>query len=151
MAGILPKPKANTFSVLPRSIGALGLIFKHKTKMETQLVNKTLKSKKIAWTSDMEGDYVVDLSKAKQLDANGLYIDLEGDPILSNETCRLVFDNTPYDKDHMALFDKEFLSSFTYDLAHDLRYMVEDFGKEDKDVIAYGNAIIEINKYLYKL
>ena len=119
--------------------------------MKTQLVNKTLKSKKLAWTSDMEGDYVVDLSKAKQLDLNGLYIDLEGDPILSNETCRLVFENTPHDKDHMALFDKEFLSSFTYDLGFDLLHMVEDFGKEDKDVIAYGKAIIEINKYLYKL
>ena len=119
--------------------------------MKTQLVKKTLRSKKLAWTSDMEGDYVVDLSKAKQLDVNGLYIDLEGDPILSNETCRLVFENTPHDKDHMALFDKEFLSSFTYDLAHDLLHMVEDFGKEDKDVIEYGKAIIEINKYLYKL
>jgi hypothetical protein len=119
--------------------------------MKTQLVNKTLRSKKLAWTSDMEGNYVVDLSKAKQLDLNGLYIDLECDPILSKETCRLIFENTPYDKDHKALFDKEFLSSFKYDLAHDLLYMVEHFGKEDKDVIAYGNAIIEINKYLYKL
>ena len=119
--------------------------------MNTQLVNKTLRSKKLAWTSDMEGDYVVDLSKAKQLDVNGLYIDLEGDPILSNETCRLGFENTPHDKDHMALFDKEFLNSLTYDMAHDLLIMVEVFGKDDKDVIAYGKAIIEINKYLYKL
>ncbi len=119
--------------------------------MKTQLVNKTFRSKKLAWTSDMEGDYVVDLSKAKQLDVNGLYINLEGDPILSNETCKLIFENTPYDKDHMALFDKEFLSSFRYDLAHDLLHMVEDFGEEDKDVIAYGNAIIEIKKYLYNL
>jgi len=119
--------------------------------MKTQLVNKTWTAKNIAWTSDMEGDYVVDLSKAKQLDLNGLYIDLEGYPILSNETCKIIFNNTPDDKDHMALFDKEFLNSLTYDMAHDLLIMVEIFGKDDKDVITYGKAIIEINKYLYKL
>jgi hypothetical protein len=119
--------------------------------MKTQLVNKTWTAKDIAWTSDMEGDYVIKISDANKVDMNGLYIVLNGDPLLSKETCKIIFDNAPDDKDHMALFDKEFLSSFTYDLAHDLLHMVEDFGKDDKDVIAYGKAIIEINKYLYKL
>jgi len=78
-------------------------------------------------------------------------VNKNGDPLLSKETCKIIFDNAPDDKDHMVLFDKEFLNSLTYDIAHDLLMMVEDFGKDDKDVIAYGKAIIEINKYLYKL
>jgi len=120
-------------------------------KMSIQLVNKVYNSKKVAWTSDMEGDYVVDLNNVKILDANRLYIESDSKPILSSRTCELIFENTPNDKDGKALFDKEFLSDFTYDLAHDLKNMVDDFGKDDKDVIEYGNAIIEINNYLYKL
>tara|TARA_R110000868_G_scaffold407791_1_gene689570 strand:- start:56 stop:355 length:300 start_codon:yes stop_codon:yes gene_type:complete len=99
----------------------------------------------------MDGDYVIKISDANKVDMNGLYIVLNGDPLLSKETCKIIFDNTSHDKNHMVLFDKEFLESLTYDIAHDLLMMVKGFGKDDKDVIAYGKAIIEINKYLYKL